>query len=425
MARFQFEAKDRGGTVYRDQIEATDARHAHQILGARNLFVIRLHEEGSAREAKAAAPVRRERVKDRVSELPISRAWQNRSRRKAVGPKTEQLCQLLRAGMRLSEVLGVMARRSSDPGWQVVFDDLRLGVVSGKSLSDSMASHPELFGSLYRAMVGAGEASGHLIEVLERLAIYLQKRDALQQKVMGALLLPAITVLGGIGTVIFFMVVMLPKISGMFKDMGQTLPLPTQILVWISEWLIRFGWTLPILFAVFWMLARAWLKVPSNRLNWDDRRLRLPIVGRLLLLSETSRFTQTLATLLGGGITLVEALQVAESTFDNTALKVGVHSARMQVRDGKTLNESLSGQNLFPELMLDMLAVGERTGDLAGSLKHTADSYERDLDRAVQTFTALMGPALTILMALFVGAIVLSVLLAVMDLTSGITKTGS
>ncbi len=424
MAWFEFEAKDRSGAIYRDRLEANDTRHAHQILAMKSLFVVRLNEEGSSREPIIAIP-RSERMKDRVSNFEISRFWQNRARRKSLGVKTEQICQLLRAGMRLSEVLGIMARRSSDPAWQAIFDDLRLGVVSGKSLSDSMAIHPELFGSLYRAMVGAGEASGHLMEVLERLAIYLQKRDALQQKVTGALLLPSITVLGGVGTVIFFMVVMLPKISGMFKDMGQTLPLPTQILVWISEWLIHYGWTLPVIAAVFWMLSRAWLKVPSNRLNWDDRRLHLPIVGKLLLLSETSRFTQTLATLLGGGITLVEALQVAESTFENAALKVGIHSARMQVRDGTSLNEALGSQGLFPELMLDMLAVGERTGDLAGALKHTADAYERDLDRAVQTFTALMGPALTILMAMFVGAIVLSVLMAVMDLTSGISKSAS
>lgn len=422
MPWFSFEAKDRSGTVHQDRLEASDLRHAHRLLATRHWFVTRMTEEESpSGKTTSDSPVgKREILGGRP--LPLAGLFRPRARKKHVPIKTEQMAQLLRAGMRLSEVLDVMAKRSSDPAWGTVFEGLRGGVIGGKSLSEAMASYPVLFSSLFRAMVAAGEASGHLVEVLERLAEYLQRREAIQQRVVSALIYPVIIIAAGIGTVLFFMLVMLPRLSGMFKDMGQALPLSTQILVWSSDVLTRFGWMIPIVLVVAWRLFRSWIRDPQHRFIWDRSLLRWPIVGKLLSLGEYSRFTQTLATLLQSGVTLVEALRVAEATLGNTALKMGIREARTQVKEGKSLNEALASQALFPGLMLDMLAVGERTGDLSGALQHTAQTYERDLDRTIRTFTSLIEPVLIVIMAGFVGGIVFSVLMAVFDLTSGIGR---
>jgi type II secretory pathway component PulF len=418
MAWFEFEAKDRAGTLYRDRLEATDARQAHQILASRQWFVLKVKEEGGravevSSNGESAFAKRLANLKQNAS----------RAKRKHVPEKLEQIVQLLRAGMRLSEVLGIMSKRTSDPAWRAVCEELRSGVVGGKSLSDSMAARPELFNPLFRSMVAAGEASGHLVEVLQRLADYLEKRQQIQARVIQALIYPCIIVIAGISTVVFFMLVMLPKLKDMFKSMGKALPWSTQMLVDISALLTQFGWMIPVLAIVAWGVFGRWLKDPENRLIWDRFILKIPLLGGVLALTEHSRFTQTLATLLQSGVTLVQGLQIAEATLGNSALQGALREARAQVRDGRSLNEALAGQKLFPSLMLDMLAVGERTGDLSGALQHTAQAYERELDRKIKIFTSLIEPILMVVMAAFVGSIVLSVLMAVFDMTSGIENS--
>jgi type II secretory pathway component PulF len=416
MAWFEFEAKDRTGAIHKDRIEASDQRHAYHLLTAKHWFVIKMNDAAGKEMAVTASKEKESLLQRKVARARISA----KARRKHIPEKVEQLVQLLRAGMRLSEVLAVMSRRTSDPAWRGVFEDLRSGVVGGKPLSEAMAARPELFGTLFRAMVAAGEASGHLVEVLEKLGQYLQKREVVQQRVVSALIYPCIVVAAGLGTVVFFMLFMLPRLEGMFKSMGKALPWSTQLLISISHGCTKFGWMVPVLALVVWVVFRSWLKDPENRLIKDRFVLRIPVIGKLLGLNEYSRFTQTLATLLQSGITLVEALQVSEATLGNTALKTAIRETRSQVRDGKSLNEALAGQKLFPGLMIDMLAVGERTGDLAGALKHTAEAYERDLDRSILNFTALIEPVLILVMAVFVGSIVFSVLMAVLEMTTGI-----
>lgn len=420
MARFEFEAKDRSGTVHRDRLEAADLQHACHLLSARNWFVVKIEEEGGTRRGVTVSA--NGRLPAGTKNFLARNFLVFKARRKYVPVKTEQMAQLIRAGMRLSEALSVMSRRSTDPAWGTVFEDLRAGVVSGKSLSESMITHPKLFNSLFRAMVAAGEVSGHLVEVLERLAHYLQRREAIQQRVTGALIYPSMIVVAGIATLVFFMVGMLPNLSRMFKELGKALPWQTQMLISTSDILTRFGWLIPVVIFVGCLLGRHWLRDSQHRLLYDRSKLRWPVIGNLLSLNEHSRFTQTLSTLLHSGITLVDALQVAEATLTNTALKTAIREARVQVREGKSLNDALTSQKLFPDLMLDMLAVGERTGDLSGALRHTAETYERELERAIQNFTALIEPALLVLMAIFVGSIVFGVLVAVFSLTSGLGR---
>ncbi|MEI6875687.1 MAG: type II secretion system F family protein, partial [Spirochaetota bacterium] len=330
MSWFAFEARDAAGVLKKDRIEARDAAHAHRLIAEKGWFVLRVAEEGMAAATSPnmdASPSLGSPVAGFLARL------RRASARRGLTPiKTEQLAQLLRAGMRLSEALGVMARRSADPAWQTVFEELRAGVVGGRALSDVMAAHPRLFSSMFRAMVAAGEISGHLVDVLERLAAYLQRREAVRQRVISALIYPCIIIVAGMMTIAFFMLVMLPRLSGMFKDMGQALPWSTQMLVWTSDALARFGWVIPIALVAAWFGFRSWLRSPEHRLSWDRSQLRWPLVGNLLALGEFSRLAQTLATLLQSGVTLVDALQVAEATLTNRALRGALRQSRVAVR---------------------------------------------------------------------------------------------
>jgi general secretion pathway protein F len=414
MPAYQFQAKDRQGVLHEDRLEASDRSHACRLLAARDWFILRVDEEGAGMKEDSKA-----RSWNPPSFSPLVR---RRVRRKDVPEKTEQMAQLLRAGMRLSEVLDTMAHRSEDPSWRTVFEALRAAVVGGKPLSEAMAAHPELFDPLFCAMVSTGEASGHLVEVLERLAQYLQRRATIQQQVVSALIYPMIIICAGILTVTFFMVVMLPKLAGMFKEMGQALPWSTRFLIEVSDLMTRFGWLIPLLLVGSWYGFRNWFNDPAHRLAWDRSILRWPVVGGLLALGEYSRFAQTLSTLLQSGVTLVDAMQVAEATVANAALKSAVHDARIQVREGRSLHDSMAASKRFPGMMVDMLMVAERTGDLGGCLQHAAQAYERNLDRAIRNYTALIEPALILLMAGFVGSIVYSILSAVFELTSGVGR---
>lgn len=409
---FTLEARDRAGRLRCERIVAADLRQAHARARERGWFVIRVTDGGDVPSEHAAFASDTEPGSGRFS----------RSRRKELPEKTEQMARLLRAGMPLGDVLAALARESAHPVWRRVFEDLKGGVMNGRTLSAAMSARPEVFDPMFVSMVAAGEAAGRLAEVLERVAGELENREAIRQRVTGALVYPAIIVSAGLMTVAFFMLVMLPRLSAMFKDMGQALPLPTQVLVWTSGALTRWGWAIPVVTGVVWAGWRRWLGVGENRERWDASRLRWPLAGRLISLAEFSRLSRTLHTLLRSGVKLVEALGVAEATLRNQALGSAVRAAGARVRDGSGLVAALREAGLFPPGMLDMLAVGERTGDLAGALEHAAQAQERELDRAIRTFTSLVEPVLIVTMAAFVGGIVFSVLMAVFDLTSGIGR---
>lgn len=353
MPTFSYRAKDRFGILYEDTLDAIDARRACQLLTAKSWFVLRLEEIDAARkkdisENSTVARERRREIK-----------WNLQARTRNLPIYTEQMAQLLKAGLRLSEALEVMARRNADPAWRAVFIRLRMSVIRGKSLSEAMTADSKLFNELYRAMVASGEASGHLAEILERLAKDLQRREKIRQRVRSALIYPLILVVMGVLTVAFFMVIMLPKLSGMFKELGQSLPLSTQILVWTSEALVRWGWVIPLIVGMSGVFFKRWLQHPKHRLTWDRSSLRWPILGNLLSLGEYSRLMQTLAALLQSGVALVDGLFVVENTLSNVALREAVREVRIQVRGGKGLHSALVAQKLFPGLMLDMLAVGK------------------------------------------------------------------
>ncbi len=405
MPTFQYKAKTRAGEVVSGSLAAGDRRAALAELGKLGFFPLAVDSAENEAAAKNGAKSFRSRIKGRD-----------------VLMFTQQLSSLLRSGMSLSKALDTLERRTQKKALAAVLGDLRNGIVQGESLSDSLAKHPKIFSRFFVNLIRAGEASGALDKVLLRLGKHQQQMAEVREKVVGALLYPLVIVCVGILVIIFFMLVMVPRFAAMFKEMGRTMPLPTRILIGISDAFIGYWWVGVLLIGGIVMAYRIRVRTPEGRLALDAWKLRLPVFGGIIMANALAQFARTLATLLENGVPVLNALQIVEDTMTNRVIANELREARTRVTDGTSLSQPLAKGKIFPPLLIDMLAVGEESGEVVPALTNIADTYESELSRTLKVFTTLLEPAIIIFMAMVVGAIVLSVLMAVFDITSGIGK---
>lgn len=411
MPTFQYRAKTQNGEAVSGALVAGDRRAALQQLSRMGYFPV-------AVESADASP----RGPTRTGE-PTGWRWRRRRlTRRDVLAFANQLTTLLRSGMQLSQALDTLARRSTKPTTRAVMEQLREEITQGASLSEALSRQPNEFGQFFVNLVRAGEASGHLEDVLERLSKHYEQVGEVREKVLTALIYPAIVATVGLGTIVFFMTVMVPRFAQMFKEMNRVMPLPTRVLISISDVVLTFWW-LPVVLAVAAVLGyRQLQRTQAGRLWLDDWKLRLPLVGPVLLMHALSQFARTLATLLENGVPVLTALQIVEGTMTNQVIANEIRQARARVTDGTTLSTPLAKGKIFPPLLIDMLAVGEQSGEVVPALKNIADTYERELGQRLKIFTTALEPLIIIGMSLVVGGIVLSVLLAVFDITAGIGR---
>ncbi|HXI82866.1 MAG TPA: type II secretion system F family protein [Verrucomicrobiae bacterium] len=405
MPTFQYKAKTRAGELVNGSLAAGDRRAALAELGKLGFFPLAVESTETERDGKPGATGFRNRVKPRD-----------------VLMFTQQLSSLLRSGMSLSKALDTLERRTQKKALAAVLGDLRSGIEQGESLSDSLAKHPLIFSRFFVNLIKAGEASGALDDVLLRLGKHQQQMAEVREKVVGALLYPLVIVCVGICVIIFFMLVMVPRFAMMFKEMGRTMPLPTRILIGVSDAFVGYWWVGVLLIAGAVMAYRVRVRTPEGRLALDAWKLRLPVFGGIIMANAFAQFARTLATLLENGVPVLGALQIVEDTMTNRVIANELREARTRVTDGTSLSQPLAKGKIFPPLLIDMLAVGEESGEVVPALANIADTYESELSRTLKVFTTLLEPAIIIFMAMVVGAIVLSVLMAVFDITSGIGK---
>lgn len=402
MPTFQYKAKTRAGELVSGSLAAGDRRAALAELGKMGFFPLAVDAAEVEQGGKKRGGVR---VKSRD-----------------VLMFTQQLSSLLRSGMSLSQALGTLERRSQKKALGAVLGELRNGIVQGESLSDSLAKHPRIFSRFFVNLIKAGEASGALDDVLLRLGKHQEQMAEVREKVIGALIYPLIVVGVGICTIVFFMMVMVPKFASMFKEMGSTMPLPTRVLINISDAFMSYWWIGALLIVAAVTAYRIRARTPEGKLALDTMKLRLPVFGNILMANALAQFARTLATLLENGVPVLNALQIVEDTMTNRVIANEIREARTRVTDGTSISQPLSKGKVFPELLIDMLTVGEESGEVVAALKNIADTYEQELSRMLKIFTTLLEPAIIIFMAIVVGAIVLSILSAVFSITSGIGK---
>jgi type II secretory pathway component PulF len=333
---------------------------------------------------------------------------------------TREMADLLSSGMTLGRALHTLAQRTGESVQSQIVRRLRDEVVQGSSLSDALKIYPETFPQLYISMVRAGEASGALADSLEGLCSHYERVQEARGKVITAMIYPAIVLGVGLISLIGLMVFIVPRFASIFDELGGTLPLPTRILMGISNGMIHYGWLILLVLAGGGTAFHRWLRTPSGTLWWNDRQLNLPIIRKITTANAFGHFARTLETLIRNGVPILKALVIVEETVGNTVIAQEIAAARDRVTDGSSVSGPLAAGKVFPPLLTDMLAVGEETGDLPGALKHIARRYDAELDQSIKVLTTVLEPVLILGVAVIVGFVAISMLTAVFDLTSGL-----
>ena len=330
---------------------------------------------------------------------------------------TEQLAHLLQAGMTLDEGLSVLEKRLRHPRVQQMTRALHQALVDGRSFSQALREFPRIFPPLYVNLVAAGEASGALPEILMRLVNHLTQAKNLRDRVQQALIYPAFLAVAGAGLITVFITFMVPQLTQFMSQNGGALPLPTRILMEVHHLITTYWWLLLLFGIAAIALWRAFVRTDEGRTAWDRFRLNIPGYGRVIRHSYYAQFSRTLGTLTENGIPLLRSLDLISEIADNRYIEKKLAEVRRAVVDGAHLSAALAAQNLFPDLLTDMMAVGEQTGHFAQTMMTIADVYERELDRTVTITSSLIAPVIIIIIAIVVGFVVYSILSAVFEMT--------
>jgi len=414
MSNFNYIARARSGEKVQGTVEANDRRTALLQIERMGQVPISVSEAGVAADSAA------EKKQKKFFKLERRRSGKVRMKGRDVLLFTRELSDLLSSGMTLGKALHTLSQRETGSAKDDVVRELRDEIVQGSSFSDALAKWPDTFSTLYVSMVRAGEASGQLAEVLERLATHYERVQDAREKVVMALVYPGIILSMGVVTIIFAMIFVVPRFSTIFEELGSTLPLPTLILIGASKGLMKYGWILLIGIVVATGFVKRALRTRTGRRWWDKKQLQLPLVKLIVTANAYSHFARTLGTLLANGVPVLQALSIVEDTVGNVVIAEAVHDARDRVTDGATISGPLAQGGIFPPLLTDMLAVGEESGDMSSALEHIARRYDGELDRNVKVLTTVLEPIMILIMAVLVGFVAISMLLAVFDMTSGL-----
>ena len=431
MAQFTYKARSRSGQVMQGVLESADRAGALSKLQRDGLYPVSIQPaKGKAAKTKPEKSARAAKVAA-VKPIKEGGGGRIRFRRKGRKPKLQdsatwmlQLANLLRSGMPLSVALNSMISISGKGISEEVAMELKQNVTEGKTLSEAMGRHPVIFNEMSINMVRAGEESGALEQVLRRLAKHFERFAEVQSKFVSAMIYPAIVCLVGFVIILFFMTYMLPKFSEIFESFDAVLPKSTQLLMSVGAlavnpvfWIVL----LVVLLAVVIIIVR-YKATPGGRRKIDDMKLRLPVLGKVMRLNLFGQFARTLSTLLTNGVPVLTALRITRDVIPNVIIKDAIVMAREAVTDGKSLAEPLARSELFPKLLIDLVRIGEDTGDVPGALENLALTYENDLELELRVMTNLIEPAMIIIMAVGVGGLLFSILQALFTITNNIAR---
>ena len=399
MLQYSYKAKDRTGKYRSGIVEARDQKEAVKLLRERNLFIISVARGGGNIFSSFSGGFSRISFNDIVN-------------------LTRQLATMVTAGLTLSESLAILRAQIKNPSLLSVISRVQEDVQGGKSFADSIDKYPQYFSPIYRALVRAGEASGKLDEVLERLSENLEKSREFRGKLKGAFIYPAIIV-AGVGIVMFIMMTfVIPKLTSIYKDFNVALPTPTLILIAVSSFFANF-WYLVIIgvFMAVWGF-RKWKKTKAGEKVWDGMLLSLPLFGGLIKESTLVEMTRTMSILVRAGIPILEAITISEGAVSNVLYKDALADIEARVEKGFSLGSLFSENPLFPPILGQMVNVGEQTGKLDDALFKLSRYFESETETAVKTLTTLIEPLIMVILGLGVGFLVLAVLMPIYSLTS-------
>jgi len=401
MGAFEFVALNKSGKESKGLIEGDTPKHVRQILRERQLLPVKVTEVAQKNSAgKRSISVRRGLSANELALL------------------TRQLATLAEAGLPLEEALLAVGEQNENPRTKSILLGVRARVLEGHTLADGLADFPQAFPEIYRATVAAGEQSGHLDSVLERLAEFTESRQILQQQIRNAMIYPIALVVTAIGIISFMLSYVVPKVVYVFENYGQELPLLTRMMIASSDFL-RDYWFLLIVGIVATVYGLSWLlRREGPKRKYHRFLLNVPIVRTLTRGINTARFTQTLSILASSGVPILSSLRIASQVVVNIPMREAVEEASLRVREGAMISKSLAASKLFPPMTTHLIASGEASGRLQEMLSRAASNQEREVDGLVSTLLGIMQPLLVIVMAVIVLLIVLAILLPIFEINN-------
>lgn len=392
MAYFAYRATSRDGQILEGQIEAPDEATAIERLknaGSIPLKITAQKKRVSASGAKAA--------KDDLQTF------------------TSELYVLLNAGLPLDRSLNVLSEVFENKGMKNVIEDILKSIRGGKTFSDALLEHPKMFPKIYVNMMKAGEASGVLDSILEKLNEFLESTRELKESVFSAMIYPVILLVTSVVSIVMMLLFVVPRFSTLFEDMGGSLPFTTQILISMSSGLQNHWWVILLVIVAIAFVFRTWIKTEAGRYSWDAFKLK--ILKDVIIKLEIARFCRTLGTLLKSGVPLLQALGNSRDVTTNLVVVSALDSIMKDAKEGKGIAQPLANTGIFPTLALSMIKVGEETGQMEDMLIKVAVTYEKSLKESIKRFVSLLGPIMILALALIIGFIVVSMLLAIFSIT--------
>ncbi|RLA35399.1 MAG: type II secretion system protein GspF [Gammaproteobacteria bacterium] len=401
MGAFEFVALDQKGKESKGLLEGDTPKHVRQILRERQLLPISVNEVAK-KESRTQGKLSIRRGLS-ASDLALL---------------TRQLATLAQSGLPLEESLLAVSQQNENPRTQSILMGVRSRVMEGHSLAAGLADFPHAFPQLYRATVAAGEQSGHLDAVLERLAEFTETRQQLQQQIRNALIYPIALIVTAVGIISFMLAYVVPKVVYIFENYDQELPLLTRIMIASSDF-IRGYWFIIILVIVGLIFGmRHLLKKDGPKRKYHHLLLRLPLISKLTRGINTARFTQTLSILAGAGVPILESLHIASQVVVNLPMREAVEEAALRIREGAMISRSLAASKLFPPMTTHLISSGEASGRLEEMLAHAAKNQEREVNGLIAAMLGIMQPLMVIIMAAIVLMIVLAILLPIFELNN-------
>lgn len=413
MPAFKFEALDTAGTEVKDSIEALSEEEAQQKIRQMGYFVTKLTAVSQAKKAGKKKGGKRKKTRS----LAIG------------GVSGKQLCTFTRqfstlqdAGLPVLRSLKILENQMKPGILKNALIDVVDDIESGTSLSESLGKHPKCFDRLYVNMVKAGEAGGALEVILQRLADFKEKSQSLKRKIIGAMVYPCVVILVAVSILGFIMIFVIPKFKKIFEDFKLPLPTPTIILISTSMWFARYWWVLPLFPLGFFLLIKLirWSKAGAYAV--DKCKLWIPLTGSILEKSIVARTMRTLGTLVSSGVPILESLAIVRETANNLVFERMFQRVYESIREGETIAEPMKQSRLVDDMVVNMIEVGEETGDLDTMLYKVADFYDEEVDTAVKSLVSTLEPIMIVVLGLIIGGIVISLFLPLISLIEGLSK---
>jgi type IV pilus assembly protein PilC len=327
---------------------------------------------------------------------------------------------MVNAGLPIDQCLDILREQVANKAFAKIISDVHQSVSGGSSMAEALAKHRKVFDNLYIHMVEAGEAGGVLAVIFRRLATYLEKADALRRKVKGAMMYPIVVMTVAIGATVFLLLKVIPVFAKMFADMGATLPKPTMIVIGISEFLQAYFLYGLVMFIVLIAAYRRYRKTETGRLTTDRFFLRLPVLGNVIRKTAVARFTRTLGTLISSGVPILQGLDITAKTSGNMIVQRALMATRKSISEGKNISAPLQESGVFPNMVVQLISVGEQTGRLAEMLEKIADFYDEEVETAIQAMTSLIEPVVIVFMGVVIGGLLIAMYLPMFDLIGAI-----